>query len=83
MSKMVLAILLAVLVAFFLYRSYTNKQLAAENIKQGEAFLAENKTWRNYNRVRFAIFSATTRYWHCASEANGYRYCALPWYFGI
>nr|WP_197735009.1 FKBP-type peptidyl-prolyl cis-trans isomerase N-terminal domain-containing protein [Photobacterium damselae] len=41
---MVLAILLAVLVAFFLYRSYTNKQLAAENIKQGEAFLAENKT---------------------------------------
>ncbi|MGR5330029.1 FKBP-type peptidyl-prolyl cis-trans isomerase [Photobacterium damselae] len=44
MSKMVLAILLAVLVAFFLYRSYTNKQLAAENIKQGEAFLAENKT---------------------------------------
>ncbi|WP_318511431.1 FKBP-type peptidyl-prolyl cis-trans isomerase [Photobacterium leiognathi subsp. mandapamensis] len=43
MSKIVIAVVVAVLLAFFLYRSYNNKQVAAENIKLGETFLAENK----------------------------------------
>ncbi|MBY3786969.1 FKBP-type peptidyl-prolyl cis-trans isomerase [Photobacterium carnosum] len=43
MPKIIIAVVIAALVAFFLYRSYTNKQAAQENIKIGQEFLAANK----------------------------------------
>jgi peptidylprolyl isomerase len=41
--KIIIAVVIAALVAFFLYRSYNNKQAAQENIKIGQEFLAANK----------------------------------------
>ncbi|MEC6822225.1 FKBP-type peptidyl-prolyl cis-trans isomerase [Photobacterium sp. NCIMB 13483] len=43
MPKIIIAVVIAALVAFFLYRSYSNKQAAQENIKIGQEFLAANK----------------------------------------
>ena len=43
MPKIIIAVVIAALVAFFLYRSYNNKQAAQENIKIGQEFLAANK----------------------------------------
>ncbi|MCD9537102.1 FKBP-type peptidyl-prolyl cis-trans isomerase [Photobacterium carnosum] len=43
MPKIIIAVVIAALVAFFLYRSYNNKQVAQENIKIGQEFLAANK----------------------------------------
>lgn len=44
MFKIVLTIAIIGLVIFFMQRSYSGKQAAAENIKIGETFLAENAT---------------------------------------
>jgi peptidylprolyl isomerase len=41
--KIIIAVVIAAVVAFFLYRSYNNKQAAQENIKIGQEFLAANK----------------------------------------
>ncbi|MCP4957385.1 peptidylprolyl isomerase [Photobacterium aquimaris] len=43
MPKIIIAVVIAAVVAFFLYRSYNNKQAAQENIKIGQEFLAANK----------------------------------------
>ena len=43
MPKIIIAVVIAALVAFFLYRSYNNKQAAQETIKIGQEFLAANK----------------------------------------
>ena len=43
MFKIILGIALVALIIFFMQRSQGNKQAAVENIKAGEAFLAENK----------------------------------------
>ncbi|WP_297474945.1 FKBP-type peptidyl-prolyl cis-trans isomerase [uncultured Photobacterium sp.] len=43
MPKIIIAVVIAALIAFFLYRSYSNKQAAQENIKIGQEFLAANK----------------------------------------
>lgn len=43
MPKIIIAVVIAACVAFFLYRSYNNKQAAQENIKIGQEFLAANK----------------------------------------
>ncbi|KJG26562.1 peptidylprolyl isomerase [Photobacterium iliopiscarium] len=43
MPKIIIAVVIAALVAFFLYRSYNNKQAAQENIQIGQEFLAANK----------------------------------------
>ena len=43
MPKIIIAVVIAAVVAFFLYRSYNNKQAAQENIKIGQEFLAVNK----------------------------------------
>ncbi|PSU27352.1 peptidylprolyl isomerase [Photobacterium phosphoreum] len=43
MPKIIIAVIIAAVVAFFLYRSYNNKQAAQENIKIGQEFLAANK----------------------------------------
>ncbi|WMC11038.1 FKBP-type peptidyl-prolyl cis-trans isomerase [Oceanimonas pelagia] len=43
MVKIILGIILVALVVLFIYRSQGNKQAAAENIRAGEAFLADNQ----------------------------------------
>ncbi len=43
MSKIIIIVVLLVLAYFFIQRMSGNPKLAAENIKTGEAFLAENK----------------------------------------
>lgn len=43
MPKIIIAVVIAAVVAFFLCRSYNNKQAAQENIKIGQEFLAANK----------------------------------------
>ncbi len=43
MPKIIIAVVIAAVVAFFLYRSYNNKQAAQENIKIGQEFLTANK----------------------------------------
>lgn len=43
MSKIIIIVVLLVLAYFFIQRMSGNPKLAAENIKIGEAFLAENK----------------------------------------
>jgi peptidylprolyl isomerase len=42
-SKIVIVIIAVVLIIFFFQRSSTNKKAAADNIKDGAAFLAQNK----------------------------------------
>lgn len=44
MFKIIITIAIIGLVIFFMQRTYSNKQAAAENVAIGEAFLAENKT---------------------------------------
>ena len=43
MVKIILGIALVALVVLFIYRSQGNKQAAAENIRAGDAFLADNQ----------------------------------------
>ncbi|MGF1762056.1 FKBP-type peptidyl-prolyl cis-trans isomerase [Aliivibrio kagoshimensis] len=44
MSKIIIIVALLVLAYFFIQRMSGNPKLAAENVKAGEAFLAENST---------------------------------------
>ncbi|KLV10812.1 MULTISPECIES: FKBP-type peptidyl-prolyl cis-trans isomerase [Photobacterium] len=44
MFKIIITIAIIGLVIFFMQRTYSNKQAAAENVTIGEAFLAENQT---------------------------------------
>ncbi|OXY83629.1 FKBP-type peptidyl-prolyl cis-trans isomerase [Oceanimonas doudoroffii] len=43
MFKIILGLALVALVVLFIYRSQGNKQAAAENIRAGDAFLADNQ----------------------------------------
>lgn len=42
MSKILLPLIILVLAAFFIYRTWNNHKLAEENFAKGQAFLAEN-----------------------------------------
>lgn len=64
MSKFLFPIIIFVLAAFFIYRTWTNHKVADENFAKGQAFLLENakKRRRDHDRERASIPSTRKRY---------------------
>lgn len=47
MSKIIISVVFFLLIGFFIYQSWTSIQATKQNLAQGQAFLAENKTKEN------------------------------------